>query len=289
MEHSIDLFRHPDKLDDVTRLIKVLETQKKIVQAFEHTANLLQSPHLHSRVLGNCSYFINAINASAISSNFYIEVSKLNLWELAFCAISFGEKRLQAILDDFRASDLTSYMGARGISSGHRTEIFRRLDYYCRGKNDKFRALYDLARTSANNIRQIGSNKEEWRQDTRDSILQTTNSTAHGLPDDGVQYTLCYGVKSQILPLFTHIFNSRMAAVPTWGTTPVTTSVRANVKTSSVEFEIDLGVGDVDLDLSKVFANDAWGIVESRKMNQVVVRTDRNQGAWLANSIFFTS
>ncbi|KJK74210.1 hypothetical protein H634G_10583 [Metarhizium anisopliae BRIP 53293] len=142
----MDLFRHPELLDDAAKLIESLEYQKRVVECFQRTKKHLETQLLESNVLKKCATFIAAAESSATGSNFLLEVSKLTLDELGFCSISFDDRRLKMVQHSFKASHVRAYMMSQRVSCINHREIFRRLTFYCNGKNDKFLKIYDSAK-----------------------------------------------------------------------------------------------------------------------------------------------
>ena len=98
-------------LDGVRTLVDSLKTQLRIVEGFEHAKSRLEATdHLDGNTLAKCHVFVRYVNESTPDSNFYLEVSKLSLDEVAFCSISFEERRLKCIVDSFKALHVQTNM-----------------------------------------------------------------------------------------------------------------------------------------------------------------------------------
>ncbi|KIW35807.1 uncharacterized protein PV06_11848 [Exophiala oligosperma] len=136
-----DLFVHPESLRDVQ---KALGYQIKMVEALEHAKDRLsKTKSLDANTLAKCGVFVQHVNRSDTPNNFYSEVSKLNLNELAFSLISFEDRRLKTLLDSFKASDIRKYVEKQQIQCLHRSEIFTRIKFIlsaCEGS--RFDAIY---------------------------------------------------------------------------------------------------------------------------------------------------
>ena len=150
---NIDLFSHPKTLGDVKKAVEILNQQMKIVEALEHAKDrLAKTTTLESNTLLKCNVFIRYVNEASPHSNFYLEVSKLNLEELAFASISFEDRRLKTLLDSFKAEDISKYIRGQKISCLDRSEIFTRIkNMLARCKGGKFDEIYKaLAQLTTN-------------------------------------------------------------------------------------------------------------------------------------------
>jgi len=144
MIHNIDLFTHPETLGDVKSTVEILHEQIKIVEGLEHAKDRLATTRsLESNTLSKCNVFVRYVNETSRHNNFYLEVSKLSLDELAFSSISFEERRLKTLLDSFKASDIRDYMKTQNVSCLDRSEIFTRLtNILAQCKGSQFDEIY---------------------------------------------------------------------------------------------------------------------------------------------------
>lgn len=107
---------------------EILNEQLKVVEGLQHARSRLTATRsLESNTLSKCYVFVHYTNNSAPGSNFNLEVRKLSLDELAFCSISFEERRLKSVIHHFKATDIRTYMTTTGVSCLDRSEIFIRL------------------------------------------------------------------------------------------------------------------------------------------------------------------
>ncbi|RAK96294.1 uncharacterized protein BO80DRAFT_229423 [Aspergillus ibericus CBS 121593] len=59
-----------------------------------------------SPILLKCDVFIRHANESTPGSNFDLEICKLSLDELAFCSISFEDRRLKHVVHHFKTANI---------------------------------------------------------------------------------------------------------------------------------------------------------------------------------------
>lgn len=147
-----NLFTYPEKLGEAEKCMEILQYQIKMVQALEHGKQRLSNTAvLNSRVLDNCLNFMQYADTTIGFSN---QVSKLSLNELLFAMISFDGRRLKNLLDLFKASDVKKYVDNQNINCLHRSEIFKRINYYLpRLDGNKFANIYSNAkRVSESNM-----------------------------------------------------------------------------------------------------------------------------------------
>ncbi|KAK7894614.1 hypothetical protein LTR67_006376 [Exophiala xenobiotica] len=149
-----DLFVNPENLGDVKEMMKTMEYRIKMVEALEHAKRRLsETTTLDSNTLSKCSTFISYVNKSDAVSNFNLEVSKLNLNELAFTLISFEERRLKTLLELFKATDVKKYVQKQNINCLHRREIFTRIrSHLTKCKGSRFDHLYGAIAYAKNPI-----------------------------------------------------------------------------------------------------------------------------------------
>lgn len=154
MIYYFDLYNHPESSTAVKNELNILNEQVKIVKGLEHArARLAATRLLESNTLSKCNVFMRFINNSAPGSNFDLEVRKLDLDELAFCSISFEERRLKSVIHHFKASNIRTYITAARVSCLDRPEIFtrlKRLSAESEGKpfNQVYTALHRVHNTS---------------------------------------------------------------------------------------------------------------------------------------------
>jgi len=128
MIDELDLYTHPDATADIKNALKVLNEQIKIVEGLEHAkARLESTSSLDSNTLSKCNVFVRHVNNCTAGSSFDSEVRKLNLAELAFCSISFEERRLKSVAGHFAASNIQAYITTSRVSCLDRPEVFARL------------------------------------------------------------------------------------------------------------------------------------------------------------------
>ncbi|RAK98698.1 uncharacterized protein BO80DRAFT_151330 [Aspergillus ibericus CBS 121593] len=130
MIYDFDLYNHPESFTHVKNELKTLNAQIRIVEGLEHAKARLaatRSRSLESNTLSKCNVFMHYVNKSAAGSNFDLEIRKLNLNELAFCSISFEDRRLKSVIHHFKAANIRTYMTTTRISCLDRPEIFTRL------------------------------------------------------------------------------------------------------------------------------------------------------------------
>lgn len=319
--HNFDLFRHPELLSDVANLILDLQNQSRIVACFEHAKSQLRSPLLGSNDLNKCAAFIQALNDGTDKDNFYMEVSKLNLEELAFSSISFSERQLKMVRRCFKASDVEAYVRSQRVSCIERQEIFKRLNFYCK-EGGAFQKLYASARQAAKSTDANSSNRlpsastipqkrrlqsprigaQVFGQITNDVASSTTsNLGSKGLTESckndsvslskqapvrqRVNYTIAYAYKSELSKFVSPAFFRKMEHLATWGTSYTTACVRAHYLEDAIDFEIDWEADDIDG--SEVFRDESWGTVEMRRVNQLYIRASKHRGQPLVESLFY--
>ncbi|KAL2809708.1 hypothetical protein BDW59DRAFT_177131 [Aspergillus cavernicola] len=161
MIYDFDLYNHPESSTDVKNQLKILNEQLKIVEGLQHARSRLTATRsLESNTLSKCNVFVHYVNNSTPGSNFNLEVRKLGLDELAFCSISFEERRLKSVIHHFKASDIRTYMTTTGISCLDRSEIFTRLKHLSTKSEGKpFHEVYTASFAVHNISLQSGSIK----------------------------------------------------------------------------------------------------------------------------------
>ena len=104
MACNLDLYRRPKLLGGAKTLVNNIETQIKMVERFYYVKTRLENTDsLDGNAFTKCAVFVRYFNESAGDSNFCIEALKLSLDELAFCFISFTDRRLKLVLSSFKA------------------------------------------------------------------------------------------------------------------------------------------------------------------------------------------
>lgn len=122
-----DIYRYPESLADLKKELDMIYGQIKVVEGLEHArARLAARPCLDSNTLAKCEIFIRCINDDT-NPRFGLEVSKLDLNELAFCSISFEERRLKTVVHHFEATSIKKYMKKTQVTCLDRPEVMRRL------------------------------------------------------------------------------------------------------------------------------------------------------------------
>ena len=132
--------------------LPTLKAQIKIVEGLEHAkARLAATNPLDSNTLSKCEVFMRYVN-DAPDSNFGVEVRRLSLHELAFCSISFEERRLKSVVRYFAASNIRAYMTQSRVSCLNRREIFTRLKRLSgESKGKLFHEVYTKLETAHHN------------------------------------------------------------------------------------------------------------------------------------------
>ncbi|KAJ5454935.1 hypothetical protein N7530_012704 [Penicillium desertorum] len=142
--YDFNLYAHPESLNEIKKELTILREQVKIVEGLEHArARLAATVSLDSNTLSKCSAFIRCVNDNAFKPEFATELRKLSWDGLAFCSISFEERRLQYVVRHLRASDIQTYMRNAVVSCLDRPEISKRLNRLSAASQGKpFHAFY---------------------------------------------------------------------------------------------------------------------------------------------------
>ncbi|KAI2791735.1 hypothetical protein POX_c04612 [Penicillium oxalicum] len=150
---DFDIFSHPESLPRLREELRILNEQIKIVQGLEHAKTRLAArASLDSNTLAKCDVFVRYINDNK-SVNFNSEVRKLNLDELAFCSISFEERRLKSVAFHFKACSIRTYMTKAQVSCLDRPDIMRRLRRLStESERNIFLELYMAAEEAAQDV-----------------------------------------------------------------------------------------------------------------------------------------
>lgn len=158
MIYEFDLYNHPESTTAVKNELKILNEQIKVIEGLEHArARLGARRSLESNTLSKCDVFTCCVNNSTPGSNFDLEVRKLSLDELAFCSISFEERRLKSVIHHFKASNIRTYMTTSRVSCLDRPEIFTRLKRLSAQSEGKpFHEVYTATNAEHSNSLQSG-------------------------------------------------------------------------------------------------------------------------------------
>ncbi|TQB68884.1 hypothetical protein MPDQ_002657 [Monascus purpureus] len=159
MIFDIDVYDHPETSAFLKDELSLLNEQIRIVEGLEHArARLLAKSSLEYNTLSKCDVFMRYANESTPGSNFDLEIRKLSLDELAFCSISFEDRRLKHVVHHFKAANIRKYMTTTHVSCLERQEIFRRLNRLCAESEGKpFKEIYSSAYMVYNNFLAKGS------------------------------------------------------------------------------------------------------------------------------------
>lgn len=132
MSPDIDVYSHPDQLEEVKRQITKLQDNIAVVEGFQLARRQLSSgsTRLPSSILGNCNVLVSFVDKVQDPSNkaFCTELEQLSFNELSFVSISFSERRLERIKAIFKASETKRFMQLHAISCSERSEITTRLE-----------------------------------------------------------------------------------------------------------------------------------------------------------------
>jgi hypothetical protein len=165
MIYDFDIYSHPELLIEAKKELDILHEQIKIVEGLEHARARIAATRtrsLDSNTLSKCDAFVRSINNNASSTNFNLEVHKLSLDELAFCSISFEERRLKSVIHHFKASEVQTYMKKTQISCLDRPEIFRRLKrLYAESEGKPFQEVFTAAHEEHNRCLRPGSTESD--------------------------------------------------------------------------------------------------------------------------------
>ncbi|KAJ6027478.1 uncharacterized protein N7446_003930 [Penicillium canescens] len=127
--YDFDLYNHPECLNEVKKELTILSEQIKIVEGLEHArARLAATRSLDSNTLSKCDVFMRCVNDNAFKPDFALELRKLSWDGLAFCSISFEERRIRYLVRHLKASDIRTYMKNVGVSCLDRPEVSTRLN-----------------------------------------------------------------------------------------------------------------------------------------------------------------
>lgn len=181
MKFDIDLYSHPESSAFLKQQLSLLNEQIKIVEGLEHArARLLATTSLDSNTLSKCNVFMRYANESTSGSSFDLEVRKLSLDELAFCSISFEDRRLRSVVHHFKAANIRKFMTTTHVSCLERPEILTRLNRLCAESAGKpFNEIYSSAYMVYRNSLAKGSKKSDEMNDgmvvMNHAILALTN------------------------------------------------------------------------------------------------------------------
>lgn len=156
MIYDFDIYSHPESANEVKKELEFFSGQVKIVEGLEHARDrLAKRKSLDYNTLLKCDAFIRCVNNDG---DFQLEVRKLSLDELAFCCISFEERRLKSVALYFKASNIRAYMKKARVSCLERPEIFRRLKRLSdESEVNTFREIYMATQELHMNLLQSGS------------------------------------------------------------------------------------------------------------------------------------
>ncbi|KAJ9480893.1 hypothetical protein VN97_g12628 [Penicillium thymicola] len=129
MLYDFDIYSHPEALSEVKNELAYLNGQIKIIEGLEHASiRMAKKKSLDSNTLSKCDVFMGRMNHDTPDDDFDLEVRKLSLDELAFCSISFEERRLRSVTPWFKASNIRTYMEKTKVTCLNRPEIFSRIN-----------------------------------------------------------------------------------------------------------------------------------------------------------------